>query len=382
MKNLKMKLMLAVAGVLLTCAAFAQTFFVNNLSIAGTVTMPSGNLSLSYLAPQAANSVVANATGSVASPTAASVPSCSISSSALWWVSGTGFSCNTAVNAAQLNGATFAAPGTIGGGTPGAATFTTLTATGQVSLAGAAGSEALRTTLTASAVNRVEVSGAASGGSPTISVKGTDTNVGLVFSSQGTSGFVFDTNGSVPQLIVAHTPSAVNYLQVTGAATGGNPTITTNSGNVAFGAAIAPNQTAGIVGTTTNNNANAGSVGEQQTVQTSLTAVTAGALTNYASKSLTAGDWRCQGVVDYVPAGTTTISQMLQGLTTTSAAAAPFGAGSYFEYAGPAGLEQVMITPTVRFSLASTTTVFLTGLVQFATSTLQARGNIDCWRVR
>lgn len=43
------------------------------------------------------------------------------------------------LNAQYLGGATFAAPGTIGGGTPGAATFTTLTATGGSTLTGSVG---------------------------------------------------------------------------------------------------------------------------------------------------------------------------------------------------------------------------------------------------
>jgi hypothetical protein len=146
--------------------------------------------------------------------------------------------------------------------------------------------------------------------------------------------------------------------------------------------AITPSQTSGIVGTTTNNNANAGSIGEYASASTSLTSITAGTVTNFASVALTAGDWDCSGAVDYVPAGTTTISQMIQGINTASATLAPFGSASYFEYAGPAGNEQVMQTPTVRVSLASAGTAYLTGFAQFAVSTAQARGLIRCRRVR
>lgn len=109
------------------------TATLNNAVVSGTFTA-TGKVGLASLASQAANTVVANATSSGASPTAISVPSCSTPSSALSWISGTGLSCNASINAATLGGATFAAPGAIGGATPGAATFTNLTTTGTTSL--------------------------------------------------------------------------------------------------------------------------------------------------------------------------------------------------------------------------------------------------------
>jgi hypothetical protein len=87
-----------------------------------------GNVSAAGLAAQAANTVLANATAASASPTAFAMPSCSTSASSLTWTTSTGFTCNTAVNAAQLGGTTFAAPGAIGGTTPAAGAFTTLSA--------------------------------------------------------------------------------------------------------------------------------------------------------------------------------------------------------------------------------------------------------------
>lgn len=77
----------------------------------GASTAPAwGNVTATALAAQAANTVVANATGSSASPTAFAMPSCSTSASSLNWTSGAGFTCNTAVNAAQLAGQTFTSP--------------------------------------------------------------------------------------------------------------------------------------------------------------------------------------------------------------------------------------------------------------------------------
>lgn len=64
------------------------------------VTVNNGNwsgagLALSNHATQAANTVIGNGTGSTAAPTALSMTSCSTSTSAVIWTSGTGFGCNT-----------------------------------------------------------------------------------------------------------------------------------------------------------------------------------------------------------------------------------------------------------------------------------------------
>jgi hypothetical protein len=92
-----------------------------------------GLVTTADLATQSANTVLANVTGSNASPTAFAMPSCSTTSSALTWTSGAGFACNAAINASQLGGATFAAPGSIGSTTPNTGAFTSLSASGTVS---------------------------------------------------------------------------------------------------------------------------------------------------------------------------------------------------------------------------------------------------------
>jgi hypothetical protein len=106
-----------------------------NLGTPSAVTLTHGTgLPLSGLAAQTANTITGNGTGSTASPTALAVPSCSTSASALQWTSGTGLACNTAINAATLGGATFAAPGPIGSTTAGTGAFTNLSATGTVTV--------------------------------------------------------------------------------------------------------------------------------------------------------------------------------------------------------------------------------------------------------
>ncbi len=80
----------------------------------------------------ATNTVLGNKTSATAAPTYMAVGTCSTSSSALIWTTNTGFGCNTSINAATLLTGTWAAPGTIGSGTPATGAFTTLSATGQI----------------------------------------------------------------------------------------------------------------------------------------------------------------------------------------------------------------------------------------------------------
>lgn len=235
-------------------------------------------VSATALAPIAANTLLGNATGASAAPTAVAVPSCSTSASALNWTSGSGLTCNVAVNAAQLGGATFAAPGAIGSTTPSTGAFTTISATG----------------------------------------------------------------------------------------------------------AITPSQTAGIVGTTTNNNANAGSFGEYVTNSASGVSLTTATTANITSVSLTAGDWDVSGAVTYSPAGSTTVSALTTGISTTSATLPSNNTGGYnlLALSFTTGATQVHGTQDVRISIAGTTTVYLVAQAQFGVSTMTANGFIRARRVR
>ncbi|MDN7511938.1 hypothetical protein QZL91_20940 [Burkholderia multivorans] len=76
--------------VLSNSPSLASPTITGSLTATGLVTLPS-------LAAQAANTVIANATGSSASPTAFTMPNCSASNTALQWASGSGFACNTGI---------------------------------------------------------------------------------------------------------------------------------------------------------------------------------------------------------------------------------------------------------------------------------------------
>lgn len=104
----------------------------------------------------------------------------------------------------------------------GSSSLNTLTASGQSSLGGSAGSESLRVLSIPSAANYLQASGAIAGGTPMLEVAGPDTNIGAILKSKGAANFRFDTGGGV-QMRINHVASAVNFLTVFGAATGGRP---------------------------------------------------------------------------------------------------------------------------------------------------------------
>jgi hypothetical protein len=83
-------------------------------------------------------------------------------------------------------------------------------------------------TNTASAVNYVNITGAATGVTPTISGQGSDSNVGVTLASKGVASVILMTN-SQRQFDVYGPTSAVNYIRAAGA-TAGNAVSFTASG--------------------------------------------------------------------------------------------------------------------------------------------------------
>jgi len=102
---------------------------------------------------------------------------------------------------------------------------------GTISLGAAPGAESLRVTPVASAVNYYNVTGGATGQSPYLQAAGSDTNIHSQYLSKGTFGHIFNTGTAGNfQFYVSHTASAVNYIQVQGGITG-SPAITSAQGS-------------------------------------------------------------------------------------------------------------------------------------------------------
>jgi hypothetical protein len=95
-----------------------------------------------------------------------------------------------------------------------------IASTGTISLGAAPGAESLRVTPVASAVNFVQVQGGVTGLPALFAAQGSDTNVSLQYLSKGTGNHNFGTAGGTAQFLITHTASAVNFLQVTGGGTG------------------------------------------------------------------------------------------------------------------------------------------------------------------
>jgi hypothetical protein len=101
-----------------------------------------------------------------------------------------------------------------------------LTQYGNASLGLSTGSESLRVTPIASAVNYLNVYGAATGNQVNMRMEGSDTNIGFNITTKGIGTYDFYTGTySSLQFGIGNTASAVNYLRVTGSTTGNAATI-------------------------------------------------------------------------------------------------------------------------------------------------------------
>lgn len=236
------------------------------------------------------------------------------------------------LNASSLNGATFAAPGAIGATTPSTGAFTTLSASGTVSGAG----------FTALLAPYAPLA------SPTF------------------TGSVVIPGGTINATTIGATTAS------TGAFT-----------TLAASGLITPTSNIGIKGTSTIDNAAAGSIGEYVVSNVSV-AVSTGVATNITTISLSAGDWDINGVVGYNNA-TASATQLGAGVSTTSATLPPIGQLGLAQLATPSAsinnATQIAIAPT-RFIVNATTTVYLVGIATFASGTTNLYGTIRARRMR
>jgi hypothetical protein len=263
------------------------------------------------LGPVAANTVIANATGSTAAPTAFAVPSCSGANNALLWTSGTGLTCGTGRALTTGNLSQFAA-----------------TTSAQL--------------------------------------------LGVLSDETGSGLAVFGTSPSLTTPTIAGAALSGTFS--------GTPTF---SGATAFTSTITPSTTAGIVGTKTNDNANAGSFGEYVTATGTNVSLTNNVAANVTSISLTAGDWDVSAGCRFNPGVTTTLTQVTCAVGSTSATL-PAAGEMWWNFQGSmtTGGTQSGAVPTQRFSLSSTTTVYLIGLSGFGVSTMTVTGTIRARRIR
>jgi hypothetical protein len=94
-----------------------------------------------------------------------------------------------------------------------------LTQGGVVTLGGPSGSHGLEVNTLSSSVNRLSVNSAVSGGAPTLSAAGSESNIGLQLQTKGTGSLVFAPGGGT-QMQVSPLSNAVNYIQAQGGIAG------------------------------------------------------------------------------------------------------------------------------------------------------------------
>lgn len=208
----------------------------------------------------------------------------------------------------------------------------------------------------------------------------TDAIITCILTS-GTSAASWNSDYSLNALGVSSITGTAN--QVIASASTGDVTLSlpqsiATSSNVQFGS-VAFSTTSGIIGTTTNDNAAAGSVGELlSATNTAGTALTTGANADVVSLSLTAGDWDIQGGITYV--ASVSMSITVAGFSTTSVTL-PTDAFQLTYLTGAFGTIISQPVQWQRLSLASTTTVYLVAAATFP-GTCSAYGSIYARRRR
>ena len=145
-------------------------------------------------------------------------------------------------------------------------------------------------------------------------------------------------------------------------------------------------------GTTTNDSACTGCIGEFQTATlTSGQLLTTGSPADVVSLSLTAGDWECRGQTVFIGNGTTSMTQVATWTSTTEPKTAFPGISvgnnnnpslTNLSIAATTSGNFEIPTAPMRYSLASTTTVWLGALSTFTASVNTNTGNLSCRRVR
>lgn len=176
-------------------------------------------------------------------------------------------------------------------------------------------------------------------------------------------------------------------LDVTGALSiDGNGAV---GGDLTVTGSITPGSMDGIVGTTTDDDANAGSVGEYIEAAINVGAEVSlanGTAANVTSINLTAGDWDVWGNVFFTNAGGTTMTYAIGALNTTSATLPTQpNSGAMCSWNGSlvgSANTQILSAGARRLSLTSTTQVYLIAYAAFSGSTSSAGGFIGARRRR
>lgn len=188
-----------------------------------------------------------------------------------------------------------------------------------------------------------------------------DAGTGTVTSVSGTTNQITSTGGTTPVLALANPITTPGGITITGSLTF-SPT------------------TAGIVGTTTNDNAASGKVGEYiESVVSSITAPTSLHYKDATSIALTAGDWDVSLIATI--SSVSTVTEWIAGISTTTGDS---GTG-LIDGSNMCDIFTTVyrnaVVPPYRMSLSGNTTVYLKFYAQYSGSPT-LNGRLSARRVR
>ena len=197
---------------------------------------------------------------------------------------------------------------------------------------------------------------------------------------------IYDTNGN-KELTFTTTASAVNYLTITNAATGNGPILAANGTDTNAPLVLQGLGNSGVAtqGTSTNSTPAAGYVGEIiDSGALSLASFTASSTYQpIGSISITAGDWDIFAFLQIVPTLNTLNTGCSISTTDTSSTPISYAAQSGAAAApGASGIGVSSFHPTGWIRVASNTTIYLTAQVTTSTGNASAFGNLFARRVR
>lgn len=145
---------------------------------------------------------------------------------------------------------------------------------------------------------------------------------------------------------------------------------------------ITPASAIGILGTATNDNAQAGSIGEYFELTPTATSLTSGTRADFASKTLAAGDYEVDGSALFTATGGAVMTAQLLWLNTVSATTPSAPYYGEWQVTVPANGNFTGIAPRRRFSLASSGTVYLSGFAVFSSGSMTASPLLRIRRAR
>ena len=263
----------------------------------------------------------------------------------------------------------------------GSLTAATYTSTADLQLTPNAGNE-LDINFSASDIPGVQIRSASATGNPRLLFyRGNTTALSGLYAGQNDS-LTGSGNGIYLRNIIAG--GKIFLRDSTGNA------VTVSGGNTTLSGSLTTSQTAGIIGTTTNNNANAGSVGEyisSNVNSASFVSLTTATAKDMTSIELTAGDWEIGGNLVFRMDASTNVNRVLGQIAGVSNT---FGDASYssaLQY-GSTGfvpglnLDIGIVIPTLRTSISSTVTRYIVARADFTAGICKVAGNLWARRVR